>query len=162
MTIHTPTTHVLFVCLGNICRSPTAHGVFEALVQREKLQDRIRVDSCGTGSFHIGEKPDPRAIKAAARRDYDLSVQRARQLKPEDFSTFHYVLAMDRMNLGNVKAVAPKHYSGHLGLFLDFSQQRTYTQVPDPYYESDDGFELVLDLVEDASQGLLEAIKKTW
>jgi len=155
-------TKVLFVCLGNICRSPTAHGAFESLVAREKMQDRIVVDSCGTGSFHIGEKPDPRAIKAAARRDYDLSVQRARQIKPEDFLFFDYVLAMDRMNLGNVKAIAPKNYIGHIGLFLDFSQQRTYTQVPDPYYEGDDGFELVLDLVEDASQGLLEAIRKSW
>jgi len=156
------TTKVLFVCLGNICRSPTAHGVFESLVAHEKLQDRIVVDSCGTGSFHIGERPDPRAIKAAARRHYDLSVQRARQIKPEDFSSFHYVLAMDRMNLGNVKAIAPKNYTGHIGLFLDFSQQRTYTQVPDPYYESEEGFELVLDLVEDASRGLLDTIKKTW
>jgi len=156
------TTKVLFVCLGNICRSPTAHGAFEYLVAKENLSDRIRVDSCGTGSFHIGEKPDPRTIKAAARRQYDLSTQRARQIKPEDFLVFDYVLAMDRMNLGNVKALAPKNYAGHLGLFLDFSQQRTYTQVPDPYYESDDGFELVLDLVEDASRGLLDAIKKSW
>lgn len=156
------TTKVLFVCLGNICRSPTAHGVFESLVAREKLQDRIVVDSCGTGSFHIGEKPDPRTIKAAAKRQYDLTTQRARQITPEDFSSFHYVLAMDRMNLGNVKAIAPKNYTGHLGLFLDFSQQRTYTQVPDPYYESEEGFELVLDLVEDASRGLLDTIRKTW
>lgn len=155
-------TRVLFVCLGNICRSPTAHGVFQHMVDREQLSDRIMVDSCGTGSFHIGEKPDPRTIKAAAQRKYDLSVLRARQLKPEDFSVFDYVLAMDRMNLGNVKAIAPKNYPGHIGLFLDFSQQRTYTQVPDPYYEGESGFELVLDLVEDASEGLLKSIRQKW
>lgn len=156
------TTHVLFVCLGNICRSPTAHGVFQKLVDRENLSTRITVDSCGTGSFHVGEKPDPRTIKAAARREYDLSVLRARQFSPEDFNRFHYILAMDRMNLGNLKAMAPKHYSGHLGLFLEFGQQRTYTQVPDPYYENESGFDLVLDLVEDASQGLLQTIKKSF
>ena len=153
------TVNVLFVCLGNICRSPTAHGVFQELVNRENLSDKILVDSCGTGSFHIGEKPDPRTIQAAAKRNYDLSVLRARQLRPDDFLTFDYVLAMDRMNLGNTKAIAPKDYRGHVGLFLDFSEQRTYTQVPDPYYEGESGFELVLDLVEDASRGLLQRIK---
>lgn len=151
---------VLFVCLGNICRSPTAHGVFQTLVDRDKLSDHIIVDSCGTGSFHIGEKPDPRTIRSAAKRDYDLSVLRARQVSPEDFSRFDFILAMDRMNLGNLKAMAPKSFNGHLDLFLNFSQQKTYSQVPDPYYEGDDGFDLVLDLVEDASQGLLREIKK--
>ena len=152
--------HVNFVCLGNICRSPTAHGVFQKLVDDAGLSQHIIIDSCGTGSFHIGEKPDPRTIKAAAKRNYDLSVLRARQFKPDDFSQFDYILAMDRMNLGNLKAMAPKHYTGHLGLFLDFSKQRTYTQVPDPYYENETGFDLVLDLVEDASHGLLHDIKK--
>jgi protein-tyrosine phosphatase len=151
--------NVLFVCLGNICRSPTAHGVFQHLVDQSELSGQITVDSCGTGSFHIGEAPDPRTVKAAARRQYDLSPLRARQLRPDDFDTFHYVLAMDRMNLGNTRAIAPPHYAGHIGLFLDFSKQRTYTQVPDPYYEGDSGFELVLDLVEDASTGLLEKIR---
>lgn len=154
------TAKVLFVCLGNICRSPTAHGVFLELVRRENLHERILVDSCGTGSFHIGEKPDPRTIRAAAKRQYDLSVLRARQIKPEDFSYFDYILAMDRMNLGNIKAMAPKNHPGHIGLFLEFGQQRTYTQVPDPYYENEEGFDLVLDLVEDASRGLLESIKQ--
>jgi protein-tyrosine phosphatase len=152
--------HVNFVCLGNICRSPTAHGVFQKLVDDEGLSHRIIIDSCGTGSFHVGEKPDPRTIKAAAKRNYDLSVLRARQFKPDDFSQFDYILAMDRMNLGNLKAMAPKNYIGHLGLFLEFSKQRTYTQVPDPYYENESGFDLVLDLVEDASRGLLYEITK--
>lgn len=151
---------VLFVCLGNICRSPTAHGVFQHLVDREGLSDRILVDSCGTGSFHIGSPPDARAIRAASKRQYDLSPLRARQVRPEDFSSFDYILAMDRMNLGNLKAMAPKDYKGHLDLFLSFSQQRAYTQVPDPYYENEEGFELVLNLVEDASQGLLQAIRQ--
>jgi len=153
------TTHVLFVCLGNICRSPTAHGVFQSLVTGGQLTDKITVDSCGTGSFHIGSQPDPRAIRAAAKRNYDLSLLRARQVTPDDFSRFDYILAMDRMNLGNLQALAPKHYRGYLGLFLEFGQQRTYTQVPDPYYEGEDGFELVLDLVEDASRGLLQHIR---
>jgi len=152
--------NVLFVCLGNICRSPTAHGVFQHFVERENLANDIIIDSCGTGSFHIGEKPDPRTIKAAAKRKYDLSVLRARQVTPDDFKRFDFILAMDRMNLGNLQAMAPKPFLGHVGLFLDFSKQRTYTQVPDPYYEGEDGFELVLDLVEDASQGLLYEIKK--
>jgi len=154
------TTQVLFVCLGNICRSPTAHGVFQNLVDRENLSAHIVVDSCGTGSFHVGEKPDPRTIQAAARRHYDLTTLRARQFRPDDFDRFDYILAMDRMNLGNIKAMAPKQYKGHLGLFLDFGKQRTYTQVPDPYYENESGFDLVLDLVEDAAQGLLHAIKQ--
>jgi protein-tyrosine phosphatase len=152
--------HVNFVCLGNICRSPTAQGVFQKRVDEEGLTHRIIVDSCGTGSFHVGEKPDSRTIKAAAKRNYDLSVLRARQFRPDDFNRFDYILAMDRMNLGNLKAMAPKHYSGHLGLFLEFGKQRTYTQVPDPYYENETGFDLVLDLVEDASLGLLHDIKK--
>lgn len=154
------TVKVLFVCLGNICRSPTAHGVFQHYVDREQLSDRIIIDSCGTGSFHIGSPPDPRAIRAAAKRQYDLSTLRARQVKPDDFNNFDYILAMDRMNLGNLKAMAPKDYKGHLDLFLSFSQQRTYTQVPDPYYEKEEGFDLVLDLVEDASRGLLNNIRQ--
>ncbi len=153
---------VLFVCLGNICRSPTADGVFRQLVEQQSLADRILVDSCGTGSFHIGEKPDSRAIKAAAKRDYDLSTLRARQLKPEDFQAFDFILAMDRMNLGVLEAMKPADYHGHVSLFLDFSKQRTHKQVPDPYYEGDEGFELVLDLVEDASRGLLDTIQQRW
>jgi protein-tyrosine phosphatase len=156
----TTPVHVLFVCLGNICRSPTAHGVFHKMIVQENLAAQIMVDSCGTGSFHVGEKPDPRTIRAAAQRDYDLSVLRARQFRPTDFERFDFILAMDRMNLGNLKAMSPKDYRGYLGLFLEFGQQRTYTQVPDPYYENETGFDLVLDLVEDASRGLLQEIKK--
>jgi len=151
---------VLFVCLGNICRSPTADGIFRVMVEEQGLVDKIEVDSCGTGSFHVGSPPDSRAIAAAAKRDYDLSELRARQLKPADFQIFDYILAMDRMNLGVLNAMTPEYYEGHVGLMLDFSEQRKHKQVPDPYYESEDGFELVLDLLEDASKGLLEQIRK--
>lgn len=150
---------VLFVCLGNICRSPTADGILRTMVEKDDLSHVIEVDSCGTGSFHVGNPPDKRAIAAAAKRDYDLSVLRARQLKPDDFSYYDYILAMDRMNLGVLEAMKPKGYTGHVSLMLDFSQQRKHKQVPDPYYEGEDGFELVLDLLEDASAGLLDTIR---
>lgn len=151
---------VLFVCLGNICRSPTAQGVFEYRVRDAGLADRIIIDSAATGAFHVGNPPDPRTVAAAARRGYDLSAQRARQVRPEDFHHFDFILPMDRMNLGNLKALQPKDFQGHLGLFMDFSRQRQYGQVPDPYSGDADGFELVLDLIEDAAEGLLAHIRR--
>ncbi|HQQ62402.1 MAG TPA: low molecular weight protein-tyrosine-phosphatase [Pseudomonadales bacterium] len=151
---------VLFVCLGNICRSPTAHGVFEQRVREAGLADLIQVDSAATGAFHVGNPPDPRTQRAAAARGYDLSEQRARQVTPADFQCFDFILPMDRMNLGNLKALKPKDFSGHLGLFMEFSRQRQYTQVPDPYSDGPEGFELVLELVEDAAQGLLDHIRR--
>lgn len=152
--------NVLFVCLGNICRSPTAHGVFEHRVRQAGLENRILVDSAATGAFHVGSPPDPRTLLAAASRGYDLSQQRARQVRPEDFRHFDFILPMDRMNLGNLRAMQPKDFRGHLGLFMDFSRQRQYGQVPDPYSGGADGFELVLDLVEDAAAGLLAHIRR--
>jgi protein-tyrosine phosphatase len=152
------TVKVLFVCLGNICRSPTAHGVFEQRVQSAGLADRIYVDSAATGAFHVGNPPDPRTVAAAVRRGYDLSSQRARQVHPDDFTFFDFILPMDRMNLGNLRAMQPRDFRGHLGLFMDFSRQKQYGQVPDPYSGGQDGFELVLDLVEDAADGLLQHI----
>lgn len=151
---------VLFVCLGNICRSPTAHGIFEQRVREAGLQDVIHVDSAATGAFHVGNPPDPRTQRAAAARGYDLSGQRARQVSPADFQRFDFILPMDRMNLGNLRALQPKDFTGHLGLFMEFSKQRQYTQVPDPYSDGPEGFELVLELVEDAAQGLLEHIRR--
>jgi protein-tyrosine phosphatase len=151
---------VLFVCLGNICRSPTAHGVFEHRVRAAGLTDSIHVDSAATGAFHVGNPPDPRTQRAAASRGYDLSGQIARQVRPDDFHTFDFILPMDRMNLGNLKALMPKNFTGHLGLFMEFSKQRQYSQVPDPYSDGPEGFELVLELVEDAAQGLLEHIQR--
>ncbi|MCC7516069.1 MAG: low molecular weight phosphotyrosine protein phosphatase [Pseudomonadales bacterium] len=154
-------TRVLFVCLGNICRSPTAHGVFEKRVQEAGLADKVLVDSAATAAFHVGSSPDPRSIRAAASRGYDLTPQRARQVTKDDFQVFDLILPMDRINLSNLRAIQPKDFAGHLGLFLDFSKQNQYTQVPDPYNDSAEGFELVLDLVEDAAAGLLRHIVDT-
>ena len=152
------TVRVLFVCLGNICRSPTAHGVFEAFVARRGLQARISVDSCGTGAWHVGEAPDPRATAEAAGRGYDLSPLRARQVVADDFQHFDYILAMDEQNLSDLEQLCPGQYPGHLGLFLGFASGEPRREVPDPYYGGASGFADVLDLVEAASEGLLQHI----
>ena len=151
-------TRVLFVCLGNICRSPTAHGVFAAMVQARGLEQLISIDSCGTGDWHIGHAPDRRAAAEAAQRGYDLSKLRARQVEPQDFVDFDYVLAMDKQNLADLTAMCPADFSGFLGLFLPFDQSASITEVPDPYYGGDEGFSEVLDMVEAAGKGLLEEI----
>lgn len=153
-------TKVLFVCLGNICRSPTADGIFREVIKREKLEQKIIVDSAGTGDWHIGKAPDSRTIAAAKKRGYDLSVLRARQVITADFDEFDYVLAMDNANLRDLHSLRPTHFTGHLGLFLDFGSRKTYREVPDPYYGGNDGFELVLDLVEEAAEGLLSHIRQ--
>lgn len=152
-------TKVLFVCLGNICRSPTADGIFRELVVREKLDQKIIVDSAGTGGWHVGKAPDARTIAAARQRGYDLSVLRARQVSANDFAEFDYVLAMDKSNLKDLQRMKPSTYTGHLGLFLEFGSRSDYHEVPDPYYGGQEGFELVLDLVEGAAQGLLSHIR---
>lgn len=149
---------VLMVCLGNICRSPTAQGVFEACIQQSGLADLILVDSAGTSGWHIGEPPDTRSCKAAKQRGYDLSQQRGRKVSIDDFHDFDYILAMDGQNLQALKAMCPEGFSGHLGLFLEFSAQRSYLEVPDPYHGGSEGFELVLDLIEEAADGLLADI----
>lgn len=153
-------TNVLFVCLGNICRSPTADGIFRELVANAKLDQKIMVDSAGTGAWHIGKAPDSRTVAAARTRGYDLSVLRARQVTARDFDEFDYVLAMDEANLSDLQQLKPAHFTGHLGLFLEFGARGDYREVPDPYYGGRDGFELVLDLVEDAAQGLLKHIRQ--
>lgn len=152
--------NVLFVCLGNICRSPTAHGVFQHAVEEAGLGDRIRIDSAGTGDWHVGNPPDPRASAAAQNRGYNLESFVARQVTPEDFNTFDYILAMDKSNLSNLRRLQPNDFSGHLGLFLDFARHFDDDEVPDPYYGGDQGFTYVLDLVEDAAQGLLDHIRE--
>lgn len=151
---------ILFVCLGNICRSPTAHGIFQKYVEDAGLTDRIEIDSAGTGGWHVGESPDPRAQRAAGSRGYDLSHIRARQAKPDDFHAFDYVLAMDRQNLHDLKEIQPADAKGELRLFLEFGQRFSADEVPDPYYGGHDGFEQVLDLVEDACEGLLQTLKE--
>lgn len=149
---------VLFVCLGNICRSPTAHGIFEALICDQNLQDRISVDSAGTSDWHVGHAPDPRTTQAAHNRGFDLSRLRARQVCEEDFSQFDYIIAMDKENLGNLTAMMPADFKGELNLFLPYDSLLTLSEVPDPYYSKGDGFENVLDLVSSASEALLKHI----
>jgi len=155
----TEPVQVLFVCLGNICRSPTAHGVFAHQVEAAGLKKRILIDSAGTGDWHVGRPPDTRAQRAASGRGYDLSRLRARQVKPADFERFHYILPMDAQNLADLERMRPDWYAGHLGLFLEFAGNAEYREVPDPYYGSIRGFELVLDLIEDAARNLLQHIQ---
>lgn len=150
---------VLFVCLGNICRSPTADAVFRKLVADAQLHDRIEVDSAGTGSWHIGHPPDKRATAAAAGRGYDLSPLRARQVVVDDFHRFDHVLAMDQANLSDLEVMCPSQHQEKLRLFLEFAPELGHSEVPDPYYGGDDGFDRVLDLVEAASQGLLQHLQ---
>ena len=152
-------TNVLFVCLGNICRSPTAHGVFETLVKGEGLSDVIAVDSAGTGDWHLGCPPDERATQTALIQGYDLSHLRARKVKVEDFEQFDHILAMDRINLANLKRMAPTDFIGKLSLFLDYADQPGPAEVPDPYTGGKDDFEQVLRLIENASRGLLRSLK---
>jgi len=151
-------TKVLFVCMGNICRSPTAHGVFLKIVDDKSLNKLIEVDSAGTHAHHVGEQPDPRAQAASLRRGIDLSPLRARQVKSSDFEYFDYILAMDRDNYSNLERICPAGYEHRLHLFLDYSALFEEKEVPDPYYGGESGFEHVLDLVEDASRGLLDEI----
>lgn len=151
---------VLFVCMGNICRSPTAEGVFRHAVASAGLESKIRVDSAGTHGYHIGHPPDRRAQIAAERRGYDLANLRARQVTNRDFAEFDFVLAMDLDNLSTLKQLAPAEHHAKLGLFLEYSSARWGAEVPDPYYGGAQGFELVLDMAEDAAAGLLEHIKK--
>jgi protein-tyrosine phosphatase len=149
---------VLFVCMGNICRSPTAQGVFRALLQREGLSDRIVTDSAGTIAYHVGERPDRRAMATALKRGVDLSDLRARRAKAEDFEQFDYVIAMDRANFSDLREICPPGYEERLHLFLDFAPNRAEDEVPDPYYGGAAGFDRVFDLVEEASRGLLQHI----
>lgn len=152
---------VLFVCLGNICRSPTAHGVFEALVKAEGLDDKVYVDSAGTAAWHIGKSPDNRSQEAAKLRGVDLSYIRARQVEANDLDEFDYILAMDKSNLENLLDLSTQGNRQKVSLFLDYAQHHAEDEVPDPYYGGAKGFSTVLDLVEDACVGLLDDIKKT-
>ncbi|MEW6563726.1 MAG: low molecular weight protein-tyrosine-phosphatase [Pseudomonadota bacterium] len=150
---------VLFVCMGNICRSPTAEAVFRQRVEAAGLDERIVIDSAGTHDYHIGEAPDPRTQRAAQQRGYDMSGLRGRQVSSVDFELFDYVLAMDHSNLSILKRLRPHGAESHLGLFLEFADRHREREVPDPYYGGADGFERVLDMVEDASEGLLHHIR---
>jgi protein-tyrosine phosphatase len=149
---------ILFVCMGNICRSPLAQGVFENVLRREGLEYEVFVDSAGTGAWHVGSPPDERAQKSAGLRGLDLSSQRARRITPEDCDAFDYILTMDEDNY----FVAASLCRGRAVVrpFLDFAADSPEGEVPDPYYGGPDGFERVLDLVEEASEGLLEDIRE--
>lgn len=150
---------VLFCCMGNICRSPTAHGVFRHLLREQNLEHRVRVDSAGTHAYHVGEPPDRRAQQTARSRGIDLSDIRARAAVPEDFTRFDYVLAMDRDNLDFLRTICPPGHEMKLHLFMDFAPQLSQREVPDPYYGGVRGFEKVLEMVEGASQGLLRQVR---
>ena len=154
-----PRVGVLFVCMGNICRSPTAQGVFAKLVREHGLLDHIGIDSAGTHAYHVGEPPDARAQQAALQRDVDLSGLRARQVTYDDFFNFDYILAMDRDNMEILTEVSPRHMHEKIRLFLDFAPNAGESEVPDPYFGGTKGFERVLDLVETAAEGLLSHIR---
>jgi protein-tyrosine phosphatase len=151
-------TSVLFVCMGNICRSPTAEGVFRRL-HRELAPDlELHIDSAGTHAYHIGEPPDARSQAAAKVRGVDISGHRGRQVQAEDFHDFDYVLAMDAANLRRLQALRPGQSRAELRLLLEYSPEATHREVPDPYYGGTGGFEAVLDLVEQGGRGLLAEI----
>jgi protein-tyrosine phosphatase len=151
---------VLFVCMGNICRSPTAEGVFRHFVAEAGLAGKIEVDSAGTHAYHVNKPADSRAIVAAERRGYSLHGIRARRIEDSDFERFDYILAMDRDNLEMLRTQSNGDHEDKLYLFLEFAKG-TADEVPDPYYGGTAGFERVLDLVEDASRGLLETLNKS-
>ena len=151
---------VLFVCMGNICRSPTAEAVLRHYVENAGLSEHILIDSAGTHDYHIGEPPDSRTQHAAQQRGYDMSKLRGRQVGEGDFRRFDYVLAMDRANLAILQRLAPPGSATQARLFLEYARHHVEREVPDPYYGDTDGFERVLDMVEDAAQGLLEEIRK--
>ncbi len=154
---------VLFVCMGNICRSPTAEGVFRAKVEAAGLASRVHIDSAGTFSGHIGQPPDPRTQQAARARGYDLSMLRARAVVPEDYERFDLLLAMDEFNRAALLRHSPVGRADRVQLFLDYAVDepvRDLREVPDPYYEGREAFERVLDLVENASEGLLTYVTR--
>jgi len=151
---------VLFVCMGNICRSPTAEGAFRKLVEQQGLASAIHIDSAGTHAYHVGEAPDRRAQTAASNRQIDISMLRGRKFIASDFHDYDYVLAMDRDNFSDMQALNPGDGKAELALMLDYASRFSEREVPDPYYGGKNGFEFVLDLIEDASAGLLQHIRR--
>ena len=150
---------VLFVCTGNICRSPSAHGVFRHLVEQAGLADRIMTDSAGTHAYHVDEPPDPRSTETLLRRGIDMSDLRARKVRSRDFDEFDYILAMDQGHHEILSRLCPPGREGRLHLFLSFAEGVSESDVPDPYYGGPLGFEHVLDLIENGCRGLLATIK---
>jgi protein-tyrosine phosphatase len=150
---------VLFVCLGNICRSPTAEGLFRKLVAEKGFDSIIEIDSAGTHAYHVGSPPDPRAQAAARRRGVDLSGLRGRQATRADLERFDYILAMDRENMANLLAICPDGLERKVRLFMEFAPDWPL-EVPDPYFGGPAGFDRVLDMLEEAARGLLEDIRR--
>lgn len=151
---------MLFVCMGNICRSPTAEGVFRKQVELAGFSEQILIDSAGTHAYHNQEPPDQRAQNAALARGFDISDLRARKVQAADFEVFDYILAMDKYNLDSLLAQCPRVFTYKVSLFLDYASQLNERDVPDPYYGGHQGFERVLDLVEAAGHGFLEELRK--
>lgn len=158
MSAHEEKMSVLFVCMGNICRSPTAEGVFRRLVEARATGLDLEIDSAGTHDYHVGEPPDERAVAAAARRGIDLGRLRARQVEDADFERFDLIVAMDRLNREVLLARSPESCRERIRLFMEFAGSSELDEVPDPYYGGPIGFEQVLDLAEEAAAGLLEEV----
>lgn len=152
---------VLFVCMGNICRSPSAEGVFNKLILDQKVQQRFSIASAGTHAYHIGESPDLRSQRAAKERSVDLSKLRARKVIIGDFEDFDYLLAMDEDNHATMMQACPEEYQHKIKLFLEYAPHLETNEVPDPYYGGTYGFERVLDLIEEASTGFLNQLKNS-
>jgi protein-tyrosine phosphatase len=146
--------------MGNICRSPTAEGILRTHVERAGLAEKVEVDSAGTHAYHVGEPPDPRSQKAAAKRGYELSHLRARRVTTADFLRFDLILAMDRDNLQMLREACPPEEQHRVKLMLEYARNAKHDEVPDPYYGGPEGFEHVLDLIEDAAAGLIEELQK--
>ncbi|MFN9572986.1 MAG: low molecular weight protein-tyrosine-phosphatase [Betaproteobacteria bacterium] len=153
-------TKVLFVCMGNICRSPTAQGVFRKMVADAGISDIVQVESAGTHAYHVGEPPDARAEQAAKKRGYEIGDLRARQVTADDFRDADLILAMDWENLSMLQQQCPKAYKHKLQLLMRFAGEHDAATVPDPYYGGPEGFNTVLDYVEDACQGLLDVVRR--
>lgn len=156
--------NVLFVCMGNICRSPTAHAVLEKMVADAQLTSEISIDSAGTHAYHVGNPPDSRAQTVATQRGYNLGDQKARRVVPSDFETYDYIFAMDRDIMQNLLGKCPdkSEYAVKVKLYLEFTRNRRIKDVPDPYYGGIVGFERVLDIVEEASQNLLQTLRSRY
>jgi len=151
---------VMFVCLGNICRSPMAEGVFRQVVDDAGLSHRFKIDSSGTGSWHVGRPPDIRAQQALGLRGIDISAQRARQVARDDFKTFDLVLAMDRANHNRLHSLAPDVYEPNIRLFMKYAPEMGICEIPDPFFGGAEGFDYVRNLIEVASRGLLASLMK--
>jgi protein-tyrosine phosphatase len=151
---------VLFCCMGNICRSPLAHGYFAHLVAQHGLNESIEVDSAGTHAYHVGNPPDPRSQQTALRHGIDISTQRARQASSDDLREFDFVIAMDNENLTLLRQRCPAGHEAKITLFMDHAPQRGEREVPDPYYGGAEGFEQVFDMVQEAAHGLLARVRE--